>query len=218
MAITLYHIERTPRTPQFGLTTFTERYKAAEAADVVMTDPTVPQQGDAHPDFPHMYVTDRDCTETGERSSALDLVYVGSLQDDGGGNPVLPPQKASSGGEVASATTNTSSVIYPATATNPASVQFYARANTLSFISNDPADTSEPDDPDILTETDIITWDLGFGVQPQCHDDIVTFLLTQAFVQGIIEPPLSIEPIVDGQFYQIVKQKTRTLFPYNPAC
>lgn len=212
MAITLTHVGRTPAQTQYGLDTFTERFKANSPADEVLTDSGVPQRGDAHPSYSAMFVTDRYCSETGESSSALDVVYLGSLSGD------PPPQKASTSGEVASATTNTSSVIYPAVATNPATVQFYAITNTLEFISTDPDDASEPSDPTSITESQVITWDLGFAVQPQCHDDIVTFLLTEAFVQGIIEPPPDVQPLVDGQWYQITKRKTRTLFPYNPAC
>ncbi len=215
MAVTLYHNGRTPGQQQFGLTTFTERFKASEAADVVLLDPDVPQQGDAHPDYPFMFVTDRYCVETGESASALDVVYMGCLQDDGEGGPLLPPQKPSSGGQVASATTNTSSVIYPATATNPATVQFYAITNTLSFYSTSPGDTSEPSDPPEIT--DVITWDLGFGLQPGLsRPDLVAFLLSEAFTQGIIEAQPEVEPIVSGQFYFITKRKTRTLFPYAP--
>lgn len=217
MAITLYHTNRRPNTSQWGLDSFTEIFKANEAADVVSLDPSVPQRGDSHPDYPFMFVTNRSFNESGPQACACDIVYQGIMATEAE-EPVLPPQKATTGGQVASATTNTSAVIYPSTATNPATVQFYAITNTLSFISTDPADTSEPDDPPEITESQIITWDLGFGVQPQCHDDIVTFLLTLAFVQGIIEPPADVEPIVEGQFYQITKRKTRTLFPYNPAC
>lgn len=211
MAVTLIHVGRSPAQTQYGLDTFTERFKANDPCDVVLLDGGVPQRGDAHPDYAGMFVTERHTTETSTSSCALDIVYLGTLSE-------LPPQKATSTGQVASATTNTSSVIYPVVATNPASATFYAKTNTLSFISTDPDDASEPDDPDAITEAQIITWDLGFGVEPQCHDDIVTFLLTQAFVQGIIEPPPTIEPLVQGQFYQITKQKTSTLFPYNPAC
>src|SRR6185312_7821017 len=117
--------------------TFTERYKCDATADVVLTDADVPQMGSAHPDYAFMFVTNRYCTETSESASALDLVYTGCLLtlDDA---PVLPPQKATSSGQVASATTNTSSIIFPLTATNPASVTFYAITNTLSFFSTDP--------------------------------------------------------------------------------
>ncbi len=216
MAVTLTLRGKTPGQTQFGLDTFTEHYKCDVTADVVLTDPGVPQMLSVHPDYAFMFVTSRYCTETSESASALDLVYTGCLNVSGE-DPVLPAQKPSSGGQVASSTTNTSSAIFPATATNPATVQFYAITNTLTFVSNDPADTSEPDDPPTITA--LITWDLGFGVQPGiCTDDLVAFLLTEAFIQAIIETPPEVEPIVAGQFYQITKRKTRTLWPYSPAC
>ncbi len=211
MAVTLTLVGKTPGQVQWGLDTFTEHYKCDATADVVLTDPSVPAIGAAHPDYATMFITSRYCTETSDSASALDLVYMGTLSGD------LPAQKPSSGGQVASATTNTSSAIFPVTATNPATVQFYAITNTLSFISNNPADTSEPDDPPEITA--LVTWDLGFGLQPGiCTDDLVTFLLTEAFIQAIIETPPEVEPIVAGQFYQITKRKTRTLWPYSPAC
>ena len=208
MAITLTHNGRTPGSTQWGLDTFTEHWKAAEAADVVLNDASVPQRGDAHPDYSNMYVTDRDCSETGEKASALDVVYMGYMV-------ALPPQKATSGGQISSATTNTDAAIFPATVTNPATVTFYAITRTLTFISADPDDASEPDDPPSITS--VVTWDLGFGVQPGLsYPDLVTYLLTSAFVQGIIEAPPDVEPLVDGRFYQITKKKTATLFPYAP--
>lgn len=216
MAVTLTLTGRRPGQPQFGLVSFTEAYKCDAAANDVLTDGSVPQPGDAHPSYPFMFVTDRYVTETGESASILDLTYMGCLTDDGAGNPILPTQKPSSGGQVASATTNTSSAIFPSTATNPATVQFYAITNTLTFISNDVADASEPDDPPEITA--LITWDLGFGLQPGLsYPDLVDFLLNEAFIQAIIEPQPEIEPIVAGQFWQITKRKTRTLWPYAPA-
>ncbi len=209
--MTLTLIGKRPNNTQFGLDSFTEIYKCDATADVVLTDGSVPQMASAHPDYPTMFVTARYVNESGESASALDLTYTGTLTGE------LPPQKPTSGGQVASATTNTSSAIFPSTATNPATVQFYAITNTLSFISDDPADTSEPDDPPEITS--LITWDLGFGVQPGiCTDDLIAFLLTEAFIQAIIEPQPEIEPLVVGQFYQITKRKTRTLWPYSPAC
>ncbi len=215
MAVVLIWVGSTPGQSQYQLATFTEHYKVANddgtqisAAAALLAGPQI---GDAHADFAAMFVTALYCRETGESASALDVNYMGSLSGD------LPAQKATSSGQVASATTNTSSIIYPVTATNPATVQYYAITNTLSFISTDPADASEPDDPPAITS--VITWDLGFGLQPSlCTDDLVTFLLTEAFVQVINEPPPEIEPIVEGQFYQITKRKTMTLQPYTPAC
>ncbi len=209
MAVTLTLTGKTPGQQQFGLDTFTERYKCDAAADVVLTDGGVPQIGSAHPSYSSMFVTTRYCSETGESASALDLTYMGTLSGS------LPVQKPTTGGQVASATTNTSSAIFPVTATNPATVQFYAISNALTFISTDPEDSAEPDDPPEIT--DLITWDLGFGLQPGLSKpDLVDFLLTQAFIQGIIESPPDVEPLVAGQFYQITKRKTRTLFPYAP--
>lgn len=210
MAITLYHVGRRPGQPQYGLDTFTELWKANEAADVVSLDASVPQRGDAHPYYPSMFVTDRYFNESGENACALDIIYMGSMSGD------LPPQKATSGGQVDSSTTNTSSAIFPATVTNPATVQYYAITNTLSFISDDPDDASEPEDPPEITS--LIGWDLGFGFQPgYSFSALADFLLNEAFVQQIIEPPADVEPIVDGQFYQITKRKTRKLFPYAPS-
>ncbi len=209
MSVTLTLTGKTPGQTQFGLDTFTERYKCDATANVVLTDGSVPQIGSAHPFYSSMFVTARYCSETSESASALDLTYTGTLSGS------LPAQKPTTGGQVASATTNTSSAIFPATATNPATVQFYAISNALTFISTDPDDDDEPDDPPEIT--DLITWDLGFGLQPGLSKpDLITFLLTEAFIQGIIEAPPNVEPLVAGQFYQITKRKTRTLFPYAP--
>ncbi len=214
MPVTLTLTRKTPGQTQFGLDTFTEQYKCDATADVVLTDGSVPAIGAAHPDYDFMFITARYCTETSESASALDLTYMGTLLSADSA-PVLPAQKPSSSGQVASATTNTSAAIFPLTATNPATVQFYAISNALTFISTDPLDSSEPDDPPEITS--LITWDLGFGLQPGLSmPALVTFLLTEAFIQGIIEAPPDIEPLVAGQFYQITKRKTRTLFPYAP--
>ncbi len=214
MSVTLTLVGKTPAQTQWGLDNFTEHYKCDATADIVLTDNSVPAIGSAHPDYAFMFVTSRYCTETSESASALDLVYMGCLISPEG-VPTLPPQKATSGGQVGSATTNTSSIIFPSTATNPASVTFYTITNTLSFFSADPADTSEPDDPPEIDS--LITWDLGFGVQPGLSNpDLIAFLLEDAFVQAITETPPAIDPVVQGQFYQITKSKTRTLQPYGP--
>lgn len=80
MSISLIHSGRTPASPQFNLDTFVEHYNAADAADVVLLDPSVPQRGDAHGDYPFMFVTDRRVAETGEKSSAIDVVYMGIMK------------------------------------------------------------------------------------------------------------------------------------------
>ncbi len=214
MAVTLTWQGSTPGQPQYGLATLTEHYKVQNDDGSQITAAAAllagPQIGNAHPTYSTMFCTDRYCAETGESASALDVTYMGTLDAE------LPPQKETSGGQIASATTNTSSAIFPAVATNPATVTFYSISRTLSFYSDDPEDASEPTDPPVIDS--LITWDLGFGLQPGLsHPDLVAFLLTQAFIQAITETPPAVEPIVDGQFYFITKTKTRTLLPYAPA-
>ncbi len=216
MSVVLTWKGSNPGGSQYGLATLIESYKVQNddgsqiTAAAVLVDGSVPQIGDAHPDYSAMFCTDRHCAETGESASALDVIYTGSLTGS------APPQKATSGGQVASATTNTSSAIFPAVATNPATVTFYSISSTLSFYSTDPADASEPTDPPTIDS--LITWDLGFGLEPGLsHPDLVDFLLNDAFIQTITETPPAIEPIVDGQWYFITKTKTRTLLPYAPA-
>src|SRR5258705_5095390 len=126
MATVLTLTQKRPEQRQFGLDTFTEIYKCDATADDVLTDPTVPQMGSAHPDYEFMFVTGRPCYETGESASELNLIYMGCLNDDGEGGPLLPAQEPISGGQIASATTNTDEDIFPATVTNPASVTIYA--------------------------------------------------------------------------------------------
>ncbi len=209
MAVTLTLTGKTPSNPnQYQLDSFQEHYKCDATADVVLTDGSVPAMGAAHPDYATMFVTARYVTETAESASILDLTYTGTF------NGSFPTQKETSGGQVASATTNTSSAIFPLVATNPATVQFFAGTTTVDFYSDDPADTSEPPDPPTIDH--LITWDLGFGVQPGGSTSAVeAFLLGDAFIQGVMEAPPSIEPIVDGEIWHIVKTKTRTLFPYT---
>ncbi len=219
MAVILTLRGKTPINTQFGLDVFTESYKCDATADVVLTDVGVPQMGDEHPDYPFMFVTSRYCSETGESASSLDLVYTGSMTDDGDGGPNIPTPKATTAGQVASSSTNTDATIYPALTTNPLTLQFYAITNTLSYFTDnvDDPDAPEPDDPPEVTGDQVITWDFGFGYQPALnYPDLIIYLLTIAYVQGINEPPPIVEPIVFGQFWQVTKQKTRTLFPYAP--
>src|SRR5262252_1854643 len=160
MAIVLTHVGRTPGQSQFALDAFTEHYKANETADIVLTDASVPQRGDAHPDYRFMFVTDRRCVETGERASALDLVYTGCLKDTGGGTPlpVLPPFKHQDGDAVASASTSTSSAIWPRLATSPATLQYYSPTSEVVAMSQDAAGTGITyPDPPLVTVTGLIT-------------------------------------------------------------
>jgi len=210
MAVTRYRTGKTPNQPQFALDQFTEHWKCRETADVVLLDGSVPQRGDAHPDYAGMFVTDRYCSETGPSSSLLDLVYTGTLSGD------LPPVQDAEDNPVQSATTYTSSAIFPLVATLPASVQY--RAHSKSIVCWSTTDTSAEvcPDPDAVTIDDLITWSLVAEQPASSFPDIALWILTNAFVQRIIET-VSAEEIVAGQYWRITKRKVMNLYPYAPA-
>jgi len=208
MAITLTHVGRTPGQTQFGLDTFNEHYKASEAADVVLTDGSVPQKGDAHPDYANMFVTDRHCSEDGESASALELVYVGYFSE-------LPPVKNSEDNPVQSATSYTSSFIFPAVAAVPATIQYRSHATSIVCWSTTDTSAEVCPDPDAIVIDDIITWTLVAEQPASDFDGIAAILLSDVFVQRIREIT-SAEEVVEGQFWQITKRKTMNLFPYAP--
>lgn len=140
----------------------------------------------------------------------VDLIYSGKKEG------ILPPHKHSSETTVASATTYTSSVIWPTIATNPASLQFYAQSNKLELINIASTTTAAPNDPDTVSTSQIITWTMG-GEQPASSiPGMATWLLENAFVQAITEAS-DAEEIVAERYWRITKRKTRTLLPYAPA-
>ena len=130
MSIPLTHVGRTPGQTQFGLDTFTEHYRANEAADVVLADTTVPdtQMIAVHPDYPFMFVTARYVAETGEKASALDVTYSGCIRDSGGEDPTpaLPSQQQNYGNPIQSQSSTRNGV--------SATVNFYAKTSVLRFI------------------------------------------------------------------------------------
>ncbi len=203
MAITLYHNGRTPGQTQFGLDTFTEHWKAAESADAVLIDASVPQRGDAHPDYPFMFVTDRYCSETGEQASALDVVYMGCMKDDGEDGPLLPPSQQQYGTAVQSA--SSSLPMTGAAATSPLTLQFYANTSRLTFwtynaigeVGNAPEPSQEPQIIS-LTSNDAAYSPGSAGIA----DIIANFFML--FETNTIEP----NEIVSGKFWQNTELKT----------
>lgn len=157
----------------------------------------------------NMFLTGWQVSDSNKRYPTVTLEYIGA---NGG---TLPDIKKETTSNVASATTNTSSLIYPVVATNPATVQFYSITNTITLYNNSDESGEEPDDPPEVSN--VITWDLGFGLQPGFNQpDLINFLLTSAFSQAIIEPDPEVECVVTGKYWKITKRKTRTLFPYAP--
>ena len=199
MAVTLIHTGRRPGQTQFGLDTFTESYKANDAADNVLTDGSVPQRGDAHPDFSGMFVTDRYCSETGPQSSALDVVYMGTLSE-------LPPQQHESGTAVQSASSGWGST---GAQIGEVSVQFYAPTNVLTYISEGGPGTDEADDPS--DDPVIITVQAGnanFAPGTTIANIAANYFSTQ------IVHSLDSTEIVAGQYWQNVSRKTKVFIPY----
>jgi len=203
MSIILTHIGRTPTQPQFSLDIFTEHYKANETADIVLTDSSVPQKGDAHPSYAFMFVTDRHCIETGERASALDLVYTGCLKDDGEGNPVLPPAQHKYSNAVQTAQSGLG--ISGQVATSPFTLQFYAQTSELDFWSYNgigALDTA----PEPVADPIIIALTVGDASFSPLDTGIAIIIATffQLRVTDTIEP----QEIVAGKFWKNLERKT----------
>lgn len=205
MAITLTHVGRTPGQTQFGLDTFTEHYKANNPADVVMLDNTVPQRGDVHPDYQFMFVTDRYCTETGEQSSALDVIYMGALKDNGVGGPSLPPGQQLYSTAIQSVTSQITTA--GDLATNPVTMQYYAPSSRLSFISfDDPGELgTAPDPPGDPVIISVVVQNAAYSPGSIGIEAFIA-LFFQQFVTDVIEQ----SEIVPGQFWLNTELKVKT--------
>src|SRR4029077_4071122 len=114
-------VEVVPSKTPFGLDQLRRSYKTALSAEDAIA--AAPAAGTADEVFATMFLMPISTPESAESATRVELVYMGTF--DG----TLPAQKASTSAQVASATTNTSSAIFPATATNPATVQFYSISN-----------------------------------------------------------------------------------------
>jgi hypothetical protein len=212
MSVVLTWAGSTPGQPQFGLATLTEHYKVQNddgsqiTAAAVLVNSSVPQLGAAHPSFAFMFCTDRHCAETGESASALDVIYMGCLEDDGEGHPVLPVQKRDSGTAIQSASSSYGS---SGAILGQVSAQYYAPTNILSYISTNPVGLDESDDP--TDDVEIITVVVGSGnfAPGTTIGDIATgYFSTQ------ITHSLQNQEIVAGKYWQHVSQKTKVLIPF----
>lgn len=199
--------QKRPAQQQFGLDTFTESYKCDATADVVLTDPTVPQMGSAHPDYPFMFVTARPCSETGESASVLDLIYTGCLTDDGVGNPILPDQQDQHDTQIQSASSSRAST--GGTLTSPATLQFYAPSNVLTYVSFGGPGTTVPSDPSGTPV--VITWTVGDT--SYSIGNLVTDLINVFFSLQVNLTSQSNE-IVAGQYWQNTFRKTLIYVPF----
>ncbi len=206
MAVALTLTGKRPNNTQFGLDSFTEIYKCDATADVVLTDPSVPQLASAHPDYPFMFVTSRPCIESGESASALDLIYTGCLLDDGAGNPTLPTAKTDEQMSVQSVSSSKASNGF--IMASPATLQYYSPSSVLTYFSyTAPGATSAPTPdtspvPITLTISDT-TYSPGGGIAEA---------INTLFSLQLISTIESTE-IVAGKFWSNV---ARTNYMYSP--
>ncbi len=216
MAVTLTWNGSTPGQPQFGLATLTEHYKVQNddgsqiTASAVLIDSGVPQQGDAHPDYAYMFVTDRNCAETGGSASALDVTYMGCLT--GEESPDLPPSQTQLTDSVLSASSSRN--VVGQTTTASVSVQFYAPTVVLNWITYGAPGVkgTVPDPSNTLSIITVTVGDVAFSYTQEGFEALVASF----FTPGIADTLNSVE-IVAGQFWQNTESKVLTLFPYFAA-
>jgi hypothetical protein len=205
-------VQVVPSKTPFGLDQLRRSYKTAlSAEDAIAAAPAV---GDADEVFANMFLMPISTPESAESATRIDLVYTGSLSGDEG-DPDLPAIKHSLSDAIASATTYTSSAIFPAVATVPASVSYHAHTSVITLFSI--ADTSAEvcPDPAAVTVDDLVSWTLAAEQPASSFPDIAAWLLSAAFVQRVIET-INSDEIVPGQYWQITKRKVTQLYPYAP--
>lgn len=206
MAVTLTLIGKTPGQQQFGLDTFTEHYKCDATADVVLTDPSVPEMTEVHPDYPFMFVTARHCDETGEKASVLDLVYTGCIRSSED-IPALPSQQNQSETQIQSASSSKSSsnIIL----TSPATIQFYAPSNVLTYVTYLARGTSTAPTPSGVPL--VLTWTIGdtsLSIGNLVADLISVFFSLQT------NQTIQSTEIVAGKFWLNTARTTITFVPF----
>jgi hypothetical protein len=209
MAVTLTLVGKTPGQSQFGLDQFTEHHKTDTTADVVLTDPSVPQKGDAHPDYPFMFLTDRRVQETSVSSSALDLVYQGILNSLGG-SPILPAQQNEFDTQVLSASSikaNTGFVL-----STPITIQYYAPSSQKTWISYGSPDTSTSADTPIGPPI-IITFTLNDNSFTGGSNDVPQ--MVAAFFTLTAVTNFGSKEVVAGKYWSNTQKIVDTYFPYT---
>lgn len=166
-------------------------------------------RGSAYGTDANMFLTDWS-VDSNKQFPTVTLEYTGAK----GGT--LPAVRNEQGRSIQSATSYTSSAIFPLVASQPASVQYYAPSNTATAFAVDPALGTEPDDPADITVDDLISWTLVAEQPANSMPEIAEWILENGFVQRITETTDARE-IVNGQYWQIVKRKTKVLMPYAPS-
>ncbi len=208
MPVTLTLIGKRPGQQQFGLDVFTESYKCDATADVVLTDGSVPAMGSAHPDYASMFVTARDCNETSESASVLDLTYMGTLSGE------VPAPVRNCRRDVQSASSSSNGDPGSALLTSPISVQYYASITTYEYISttNVCAGCSPPDLAEAPCNPVLISLIFGNDVSMRTYygEDFVQLFLCTFF--GYLDTDIvESTEIVAGQYWRNVETKSKLL-------
>ncbi len=207
-------IEAVPSKTPFGLDQLRRSYKTSlSATDAIIAAPNI---GDPDEVFEKMFLSSATAPESSESATRVDLIYMGCFQVDGEDNPILPDPKNATGNPVQTATTYTSSAIFPAVAAVPASLQYHAHETSIIEFSTSDTSATDPPDPPAITVDDLITWTLAAEQPAGSFPGIAAFLLSDAFVQAIVATENAEEIVPANQYFQITKRKTMQLFPYAP--
>jgi hypothetical protein len=203
-----------PGKTAFGLDQLRRSYKTSLSAQDAVA--AAPAKGAVDEEFAFMFLTRVDTPESSTTATRVELTYQGCLAEDEG-DPLLPEIQHSSSTQVSSATTASSSIIWPACASQPATLQFFCGTTTIVIVATSDAPSDEPDDPPAVVASDIITYNLGAcDAAGGTQSAIITWLLTNAYVQYVSETT-DTQEIVPGQYWRVTKRKVRTLLPYAPA-
>lgn len=197
----------TPQMGQFELDRVTRHWKTNGATEEeVLACPTIPKKGDPHPNFPFMFVTDRQAQETASNACALDITYMGtfsSVRD----TPILPPTKHEIDTAVMSASSSRPRVGLPLAA--PLTVQYYAPSSSVSYFSYGSPGTAIADPP--IAHPQIISLTSGdvtfnFGTR-------IEAIINNFFTPFVIHTEKAPE-IVAGKYWQNTSKVTNTLMPW----
>ncbi len=201
-------VEVVPSKTPFGLDQLRRSYKTSLSAEAAIV--AAPNVGDADEVFATMFLLSAATPESSESATRVDLIYMGTFSGE------LPDPKNSTGNPVQTATTYTSSAIFPAVAAVPASLQYHAHETSLVEFSTSDTSATDPPDPPAITVDDLITWTLAAEQPASSLPAIAAFLLSDAFVQRIVATENADEIVPVNQYFQITKRKTMQLFPYAP--
>ncbi len=196
-------VEVVPSRTPFGLDQLRRTFKTSLSAAAAIA--AAPAVGTVDETFPFMFLMPINAPESAESATRIDLVYQGCMAGDE--SPTLPDQKHDSGNAVQSASSSKAST--GGTMTSPATIQYYAPSNTLTYFTFGAAGTTPADTP-AATPT-VITWTVGdtsYSIGNLVSDLIDVFFSLQ------INQTITSTEVVPGQYWQNVATTTVTYVPF----